>query len=302
MERAFKKVLITGIDGFTGKYVEQFLTSKGFDVYGTVFQQETENKKHLSCDIRNKSEINKVLKTISPDYILHFAAISFVEENDKHLMYDVNVFGTQNLLESISENNLNPKKIIIVSSAAVYGNQETNILSEDLCPSPINHYGYTKYITERLASTFFSKLNILVVRPFNYTGIMQSKNFIIPKIVSHFSEEIKSIKLGNINVSREFNNISDVSNAYLELMLCSSRSLIVNLCSGVSVNLNSIINYLNNISGYKINVEINEQFVRKSEIFDLKGSNKLLYSLIPFRFSFSIEQTLLEMYNNYRIK
>jgi GDP-6-deoxy-D-talose 4-dehydrogenase len=299
-ESVFKKVLITGIDGFTGKYLEKFLISKGYDVYGTVFIDNILNKKHFQCDIRNKTEINSVIKMVSPDFILHFAAISFVEEKNKSLMYDVNVFGTQNLLECIVENNLNPEKIIVVSSAAVYGNQSTNILSEELFPNPINHYGYSKYVAERITSTFFSKLKIITVRPFNYTGIKQSKKFLIPKIVSHFAENLSSINLGNINVSREFNYISDIANSYLELLNCHSDSILVNICSKKSTNINYIINYLNSLAGYKINVKIDNDLIRNNEINDLKGSNVLLKSLIDYRFKYSIEQTLSEMFNNYK--
>lgn len=296
-ESVSKKILITGIDGFTGSYFEQFLIKRGYDVYGTIFNYKTLNKKHFQCDIRNKKEVYNIIKMVVPDYILHFAAISFVEEKNKNLMYDVNVLGTQNLLECIIENNLNPKKVIIVSSAAVYGEQNTSVLAENLCPKPINHYGYSKYIVERIASTFFSKLKIIVVRPFNYTGYTQSKKFLIPKIVSHFSEKTKSIELGNINVSREFNNIYDIAHSYLELLICESDSIVVNICSGNSININYIINYLNSIANYKIQVKIDKELVRNNEINDLKGSNILLNSLIPYRFKYNIDQTINEMYN-----
>ena len=297
-ESVSKKVLITGIEGFTGAYIENFLINRGYDVYGTVFNHNTLNQKHFKCDIRNKTEINSIIKMVSPDFILHFAAISFVEEKNKNLMYDVNVFGTQNLLECIIENNLSPEKVIIVSSAAVYGEQNTSILSEDLCPNPINHYGYSKYIAERITSTFFSKLKIIVVRPFNYTGLTQLKNFLIPKIVSHFSENLSSIDLGNINVSREFNYIDDIAHCYLDLLNCESESIIVNICSGKSTNINYIISYLNSLAKYKIDIKIDDNLVRNNEIIDLKGSNILLNSLISHRFMYSIENTLFEMYSH----
>lgn len=299
-ELVFKKVLITGIEGFTGGYMEQFLINRGYDVYGTVFTKNTLNKKHFQCDIRNKTEVNSIIRNISPDFILHFAAISFVEEKNKNLMYDVNVFGTQNLLECIIENNLNPEKVIIVSSAAVYGEQNTSILSEDLCPKPINHYGYSKYVVERITSTFFSKLKIIVVRPFNYTGVTQSKKFILPKIVSHFSENLSSIDLGNINVSREFNYIDDIANSYLDLLNCESESILVNICSGKSTNINDIIIYLSSLAKYKIDVKIDDNLVRKNEITDLKGSNILLNSLISYRFRYSVENALFVMYNHFK--
>jgi len=278
--------------------MEKFLINKGYDVYGTVFGNNKLNKNHFQCDIRNKIEVNSVIRNVCPDFILHFAAISFVEEKNKNLMYDVNVFGTQNLLECIIENNLKPEKVIIVSSAAVYGEQNTTILSEDLCPKPINHYGYSKYIVERITSTFFSKLKIIVVRPFNYTGVRQSKKFIIPKIVSHFSENLSSIDLGNINVSREFNYINDVAHSYLDLLNSESESILVNICSGKSTKINDIINYLNSLAKYKIDVKTDYNLVRNNEIVDLKGSNILLNSLISYRFQYSIENTLFEMYSH----
>ncbi len=66
------------------------------------------------------------------------------------------------------------------------------VLDESLCPKPANHYGASKYAMESLVSGYFNKLPIIIIRPFNYTGVGQADHFLIPKIVEHFREKKKS--------------------------------------------------------------------------------------------------------------
>ncbi|MGZ2369866.1 GDP-mannose 4,6-dehydratase [Ancylomarina sp. YFZ004] len=297
-QESVSKVLITGIDGFTGVYLEKLFLNEGLQVYGTV-NQISQNKNHFFCDIRDKVSLGKIVKEISPNYVVHLAAISFVGEEDKLLMYDVNIIGTQNLLDSLVENNLKPKKVILASSAAVYGNQGASVLDESMVPKPINHYGYTKLVMEHLASTYFSKLNIVIVRPFNYTGVFQSSTFLIPKIVKHFAERKEYIELGNIDVAREFNHVEDIAQIYFKLLSIKEDSLTVNICSSHSIYVQDIISYLNQIAGYEIKVTQNPLFVRKNEIKELKGSSDQLFTLLKCDFKRDVFYTLKEMYNSY---
>ena len=293
------KILITGIDGFTGKYLESFLCSKGFRVFGiTVNPSEKDN--YAQCDLRDKSKLENIVLDISPDYIFHLAAISFVGDENKLMMYDVNVIGTQNLLDASMKLKTMPKKIIIASSATVYGNQKHYILHEEMCPNPINHYGYSKLSMEHLVATYFNRLNIVMTRPFNYTGFGQSENFLIPKIVSHFVANEATIELGNLDVSREFNDIRMIIKIYYELMQCDSRSDIVNVCSGNTVTLKEVLEYMQEISGYKINIRINPMLIRKNEIQVLKGSVDKLKSIIAMPKYYQINDTLNMMYQAYK--
>lgn len=294
-ESVFNNILITGIDGFTGQYLEKQLTEEGYNVFGTTINSN-KNKKHFCCDIRNYDEIANVINTTRPNFIFHLAGISFVGEKNRTLIYDVNVIGTENLLEAVLNENLTPEKIIIASSATVYGNQNNAVLDETMCPKPLNHYGYSKLIMEHLVATYFQKLNIIITRPFNYTGPLQDEIFLIPKIVSHFKRKEKTIELGNIHVAREFNHISDISELYIKLMKCSTTSSIVNLCSGKPIYLNEIIEILNKITGYLITVKINESFVRKNEVPLLIGSTNKLKSIIDYEFKMEIEDTLKDIY------
>ena len=111
MESRTETVLITGITGFTGNHLESFFLKKGFNVFGTTLNPSA-SETHFSCDITVKDQVFKVLKRTKPDYIIHTAAISFVAGSNQNDMYNVNVFGTLNLLEGLIADNLNPKKII----------------------------------------------------------------------------------------------------------------------------------------------------------------------------------------------
>lgn len=290
-----KNILITGITSFTGKYLEKLLLSQGYSVFGTTLFK-SDNKNHFLCDLRNINEIKYIVEKIKPNYVFHFAGISFAAEKNRSLIYDVNVIGTENLLESIIKSKLCPKKILIASSATIYGNQNEKILNEKMCPKPVNHYGFSKMVMEQMTKTYFNKLNIIITRPFNYTGVGQSINFLIPKIVKHFNERKKIIELGNINVAREFNDITDISNIYYQLMLSNKINIIVNLCSGKAIYLSEIINYLNSLASYKIEIKINPDFVRENEIKTLKGSTTLLKSIIKYEFDYDIFDTLKNMY------
>ncbi len=291
----FKKVLITGINGFTGVHLESYLIKQGFDVYGIVISAPRQDN-HLQCDIRKKNQIYSVISAVKPDYIIHVAAISFVGENNASLIYDVNVVGTENILQVLIENEIRPEKVILASSATVYGNQGKEVLDESMCPQPVNHYGISKLAMEHIAANYFDKLNIIITRPFNYTGVGQDAHFLIPKLVSHFKEGKKEIELGNIYVSREFNDISSIVNIYHKLLLCDTKSTIVNLSFDMPIKLIDVIDMMNEIAGYKINVKINPDFVRTNEIKSLAGSTVKLIGLIGNTKPRELKTTLKDMF------
>ncbi len=292
-----KKVLITGINGFTGIYLEDSLLQKGFDVYGTVID-EPKKEKHLQCDITDRVQIDTVIAAIKPDYVIHIAAISFVGENNTSLIYDVNVIGTENILQSLIDNHVRPAKVILASSATVYGNQGKEILDESMCPRPVNHYGCSKLAMEYMSANYFDKLNIIITRPFNYTGAGQESHFLIPKIVNHFKEGGKIIELGNIHVAREFNDIHYITEIYYRLLLCDAKSGTVNLSSNSPVKLLDVIEMMQEIAGYEIKVKINPAFVRENEIELLAGSTERLVSLIDLPQRNPLRNTLVEMYES----
>jgi GDP-6-deoxy-D-talose 4-dehydrogenase len=291
-----KRLLITGIAGFTGKYLSEHFTAQGYEVFGTVIG-DTEEANHFTCDLRDSESIKSLILETQPTHVLHLAAISFVGESNASLIYDVNVIGTCNLLDGLSLLTTPPKKVILASSATVYGDQGCEVLDESMCPKPVNHYGCSKLVMEQMASNYKNKLPIIITRPFNYTGSGQEPHFLIPKIVSHYQEGKKKIELGNLHVEREFNDIRDVCAIYAALMESDISDVTANLCTGRGIALLSVIEMMNEIAGYEIEVSVNPAFVRPNEIKRLVGSSTKLEALIgdiplrPFR------DTLETMYN-----
>jgi len=149
---------------------------------------------------------------------------------------------------------------------------------------------------ECLASTYFQKLNILLLRPFNYTGVGHNDNFLIPKIIRHYKNKSETIELGNIDVTREFNDIEFVCESYKRLLECNAKGKVVNIASGRGVKLLDVIQYMNDIAEYKINITINQSFVRAHDIDTLVGSPKVLFDLVGEFGQKDFKQTLKEMY------
>lgn len=292
-----QKILITGIEGFSGFHLEKALVQEGYEVYGTCLKPSSKPH-YLTCDITEMDDIQAVIDRVLPDAVIHLAGISFVGESNTTLFYDVNVIGTQNLLDALVKAKLPLQKVILASSATVYGNQHKEILNESMCPHPVNHYGISKLAMEHMASTYFEKLPIIIVRPFNYTGIGQAEHFLIPKIVKHYREKQKSIELGNLHVSREFNDVRDVVAWYIRLLECNAKSTIVNLCSSKAISLLEIIAHMNTIAGYEIEVNVNADFVRENEIKELFGSTKRLHDILHVEHSLDIKETLQWIYLN----
>lgn len=291
-----KKVLIIGIESFTGKHLAHHLKVSGYDVFGTSFF-ESDDAHIFQCDITDKASISEILKTVLPEYIINLAGISFVGHAKKELFYTVNVLAVENILESIiGIQNYQPKKIILVSSATVYGNQASNVLDENMIPNPINHYGISKLAMEQIAKTFFDKLNIVITRPFNYTGIGQEAHFLIPKIVSHFKEHKAQIELGNIDVFREFNDVGYVCEIYQRLLESPLKSEILNLCSNRVIALKEVIRQMNALAGYEIEIKVNPLFVRQNEITSLSGSTNKLFASVGIVEQKEFRQTLKDMY------
>lgn len=290
------KVLLTGIEGFTGQYVANELVAKGYQVIGMVYNNAKDNQ--VCCDLTDKDAVIACLNNIKPDYVIHLAALSFVGHSNQKEFYDVNVFGALNILEAAKELKLTFKKVIFASSANIYGNPvDVEKITECENPAPVNHYAMSKLAMEHMTRLWFNEVPLLITRPFNYTGPGQAEHFLIPKIVSHFKRKSLDIELGNIDVYRDFSDVRDIAKAYVALMESDARSEVVNLCSGNVSSLSSIISTMEKIACYEINVKVNPDFVRANEIKVLGGDNTKLQKLAGFKPTITIDKTLLDMYN-----
>ena len=287
-----QRVLVTGSEGFTGRYVCDEFAGAGWEVWGAGVQAKPDDPRYLNINLLQPETLRQIGERAKPHVVVHLAASAFVAEADPTAFYNVNLMGTRHLLEALSAAAMPPLCTILASSANVYGNTVLEVLDETAATHPANDYAVSKLAMEHLAKTYMTRLGIVLTRPFNYTGVGQEPRYLIPKIVNHFKTRASHIELGNTDVSRDFSDVRDIAKAYLLLAEAQPLGETFNLCSGEATALETIIAIASEITGYAIEARVNPGLVRENEIKTLCGSRKKLDSVIGHAGRREIRETL----------
>ncbi len=165
------RVLITGGTGFLGVYLARFLLNKKYQI--TLFDKNDldsldikEKVDVIKGDVRNEKAIDKAVKGF--DYIIHAAAALPIQQS-KELIYSVNVKGTENVLKSSLKHHI--KRVIYISTTAVYKIDQPHPINERGLIEPIGHYGGSKIKAENLCRDYQKKgLSVIIVRPKTFLG------------------------------------------------------------------------------------------------------------------------------------
>ncbi|GAB6194929.1 NAD-dependent epimerase/dehydratase family protein [Lysobacter xanthus] len=289
------RVLLTGSRGFTGRYVRKALLARGYDVVGLINDGEA-GPDERTADITSATAMRDLASDVAPDYVIHLAAITFVPHADAEGIYRTNTLGTLNLLEALAALPRRPSRVILASSANVYGNAAAEFIDEAVPPAPLNHYAASKLAMEAVASVYRDRLACVITRPFNYTGPGQASQFLVPKIVDHFAARATRIELGNLDVERDFLDVRSVSSIYAALLDSANvDGGVFNVCSGRGTTLRAIVSRLEAITGHAMDVAVNPEFVRPNEIRRLVGSNDRLRAAVGEWPDYSLDETLRDM-------
>jgi GDP-6-deoxy-D-talose 4-dehydrogenase len=289
------RALLTGRSGFTGHYVARELEQAGYEVVG-LSNGEHDEPGSIKANLLDREAVHQAVASVRPDVVLHLAAIAFVAHGDVDEMYRVNVVGTRNLLDALASAKHKPGLVILASSANIYGNADVEPITEDTPPAPANDYAVSKLAMEYMAQLWMDKLPITITRPFNYTGVGQSEQFLIPKIVAHFRRGARVIELGNVQVARDFSDVRDVARAYAAIVKAAPTGEILNICSGVGHSLGDVLDMMAEIAGYRIKVRVNPAFVRSNDVARLVGSHSRLTERTGWRGQHGLPQTLAWQY------
>lgn len=294
--RSDKTVLITGLSGFTGAHLAHRLASDGWRIAGLGGCRLDCEVAHLEADLNDTARLTEWIREVEPTHVIHLAALAHVTGSDALSYYRVNVLGTESLLTALQDSGVAVQKVIIASSANIYGNALASPIVESSEPRPMNHYALSKLTMEALVRKWFARFPILVTRPFNYTGPGQSESFVFAKIVAAFARRQDELRLGNLDVSRDLSDVRYVAEAYARLLECESEGQFVNVCSGRSVSLLQVIDVMADIAGYRPQVQVDPAFVRADEVKELYGSPARLYDLVGDIAVPDLRETLLSMY------
>jgi nucleoside-diphosphate-sugar epimerase len=270
---------VTGADGFTGRHFIEAATAGGHEPVP------------LRSDLTQRDAVMQEVAMLQPDAVVHLAAIAFVGHSDERAFYDVNLFGTLHLLDALKTCK-RLHKVLLASSANLYGNSEHSPLSESQPSAPVNHYAMSKLAMEFMAIARADDMPLVLTRPFNYTGRGQSPEFVIPKLVDHFRRRAPGIALGNLEVEREYNDVRFVCEAYLRLLEAEATTGIYNVCTGVTYSLRVVIGMLQVLTGHAIDVQVDRGLVRANEVHRLCGDPRRLREALGSLPVYQLEDTL----------
>ncbi len=277
------KILVSGATGFTGRHFIGMARAAGHTVHA------------LQADLLQPDALQCETAQVQPDGVVHLAAISFVGHADTEAFYQVNVQGTLNLLDALAMLRTRPQRVLVASSANVYGNCTESPIAEAQCSAPVNHYAASKLAMEHLARTRMNEVPVFFTRPFNYTGQGQSPNFVIPKLVQHFVARQPFVELGNLAVEREFNDVRFVCDAYLRLLEHAASGETYNVCTNRTYTLQQVIDALTELTGHVLPVQVNPALVRSSDITRLCGDPGKLQRVIGPPLDIHLRDTLAWM-------
>ena len=292
-----KRVLLTGADGFTGRYLAAELRHAGNEVYGVVRAIPTGPVTGLTavhvCELGDAAGLRDLVDRVRPHQVAHLAAITFVAHGDADAIYRTNIVGTRNLLEALAATSHKAESVLLVSSANIYGNATEGVLDESTPPVPANDYAVSKLAMEYMAKLYSGRLPIVIARPFNYSGIGQAESFLLPKIVGLVRRAAPVIELGNLDVARDFSDVRMVVEAYVRLLQTPAAiGQTFNVCSGKAHTLNEVLDLAREISGHDFEVRVNPAFVRQNEVKTLLGCRARLDACIGKLDAIELRETL----------
>ncbi len=300
------KTLITGIGGFVGPYLQRTLESVGHEVFGLERTKKNETKNIFCGDILDPVFVQNTVKQVNPDYIIHLAGFSAVKKSfdESDLCHQINVEGTRNLLDNCLKLK-QPPKVLIITSAEVYGVPEFFPITENHPLKPINPYGKSRLNQEKLTENYQNYLNIVITRSFNHTGPGQTPTFVVPNFVKQIVEIEKGyeepiIYTGNLEAIRDFSDVRDIVKAYILALEKGINGKKYNICSGNGQKISSILNKLLELSKQNIQIKTDPKRLRPSDTPKLIGSHEKFTKRSGWKPQISFEQTLVDMLDWWR--
>jgi len=290
------RALITGITGFTGRHLQLELEAAGHEVFGLTHAGGAASERVVACDLLDAAGLRLAIERVQPDWVVHLAAVAFVGHGDVDAIYRTNVVGTRNLLAALAAQSRKPTAVLVASSANIYGNATEGVIDESVMPAPANDYAVSKLAMEYMARLWVAQLPLTIVRPFNYTGLGQSVDFLLPKIVDHLRRRAPVLELGNLDVERDFSDVRVVVNAYRRLLETPQGSLpsgaALNVCSGRGYTLREVLALAFDVAKHVPEIRVNPAFVRSNEVKTLVGNKRALESVVGPLEPKPLEETL----------
>lgn len=306
------KALIFGIGGFVGPYLARELKEHGYEVFGTDTRDVEDSFRfdgYLKCNILDKENVKKVIEVFQPTHIINLAAVSSVGQSWKmpELTMQVNVNGTLHIFESCLALNIKPR-ILLIGSSEEYVPCD-HPMDEKTPINANNPYGISKVAQEQFAKIYREKYDwdIFCVRAFNHIGVGQRPTFVIPswcKQVADIEKGLQEpiIRVGNLNVSRDFTDVRDIVRAYRMIIESDNPNNVFNVGSGKALLLNELLTTIISFSTKKIEVLSDDSLKRTIDNNVICCNNSKINSCLGWKPQISILDTLESIFDSFRME
>jgi UDP-glucose-4-epimerase len=272
------RILITGGAGYVGSHCARVLAEMGHD--GVVFDSLLFGHREfvrwgrlIEGDIRDAAAVDAVFAAHRFDGVLHFAALAYVGESvtAPGKYYDVNVNGTRVLLDAMVRAGV--RSIVFSSSCAIYGEPASMPISESATPNPINPYGFTKLVCERMMDDFGRAhgLKSVRLRYFNAAGAEPTaeigedhdpETHVIPLVLDAAAGRRPAVTVFGVDYPtsdgtavRDYIHVCDLARAHvlaIDYLLKGGETVAVNLGTGRGSSVRQVIDMVQQIAGCQV--------------------------------------------------
>lgn len=315
------KALVTGGDGFVGQHLIAELLEHGFSVAAsaldlppsrsTLTSDQIASVDWKAADVRDRDALVRLVAAAMPDRIYHLAGFASGALARRHASdaVHINIGGTVNLCEAVvsvrdHEPEFDPR-ILVMGSCDAYGDAARDgvPLSEDMSLRPVSVYGLSKAGQELAAHTYRRAhgLRMLVVRGFNLVGPGQEPPFVVPEFAVQVARislgEIEPlVRVGNLDVERDFTDVRDGVRALRLLMDLDQPGAAYNLASGRTIRIGTILDWIVDEAGVEVEIEVVPSRVRREELAIVAGDSARVREDAGWAPTHDVEASVRETY------
>jgi len=289
IDLSYKRILVTGADGFIGSHLTEKLVGMGCNVRAFVLynsfntwgwldtspQEIKDNLEIFSGDIRDPHGVKAAMKDC--DIVLHLAALIAIpySYHSPSTYIDTNINGTLNVLQAARE--LELEKVVHTSTSEVYGTAKFVPITEEHPLQGQSPYSASKIGADQLAFSFYSSFNtpVVTIRPFNTYGPRQSARAVIPTVITQIANGKRKIKLGALHPTRDFNYVQDTVSGFIAAAQSNIVGEVINIGSNYEISIGDTVNLIAETMKIDLEIDTDQQRLRpqNSEVERLWADN-----------------------------
>ncbi len=293
------KILVTGADGFIGSHLVEELVKQGHDVRAFALYNSfntwgwldalpkriKENVEVFTGDIRDPYGVKTAM--CGCDVVMHLAALIAIpySYHSPDTYIDTNVKGTLNIVQAARE--LGVKKVVHTSTSEVYGTARFVPITEEHPLQGQSPYSASKIGADQIAMSFYTSFNtpVVTIRPFNTYGPRQSARAVIPTIITQIANGNRTIKLGSLAPTRDFNYVKDTVRGFIAVAESdASIGQVINIGSNYEISIGETVSLIAEVMGANIEIQTDDKRLRpgKSEVERLWADNSKAKKLLDW--------------------